>query len=119
MANITINYKKNTIDITKSFEKSASAFGSEAYNELCAARNAFPSYSLVIKANKSSNSFKGMDYNFMKEYISKHENAEKHTEELQELIDKKLSYGEIKQWFVEIYPAFKEYKTRAQWILAA
>ena len=119
MSNITINYKKNTIEITKSFEKKASVYGSDAYCELKEARKEFPNYRLVVKTTKSNNSFKGMDYDFMKEYISKHEDSEKHTEELNELIDKKLTYGEIKQWFVETYPIFKNCETRAQWILAA
>lgn len=119
MANITVNYKKNTLEITKAFEKKASAYGSEAYVELSEARKEFPNYRIVVKTTKSNNSFKGMDYDFMKEYISKHEDSEKHTEELNELIDKKLTYGEIKQWFVETYPIFKNCETRAQWILAA
>lgn len=119
MTNITINYKKNTIEITKSFEKKASAYGSAEYRELIDAKKEFPNFRIVVKTTKSSNSFKGMDYDFMKEYISKQENAEKIIEELNKLIDMKLSYGEIKQWFIETYPAFAECKTRAQWVLAA
>lgn len=117
MSRITINYKKSTIEITKSFEKQASVFGSEAYNELCDARKEFPNYRLVVKSSKSNSTFKGMDYDFMLEYISKHDDAEKHKEELKKLCDSKLTYGEIKQWFVSVYPVFKECETRAQWIL--
>ena len=119
MTNITINYKKNTIEITKAFEKKASAYGSEAYIELCEARKAFPNYRLVIKANKANNTFKGMDYDFMLEYISKQPDAADRKEEFNRLRNSNLSYGEIKQWFVETYPAFKNCETRAQWILAA
>ena len=119
MSNITINYKKNTIEITKSFEKKASAYGSDAYYELSEARKEFPNYRLIVKTTKSNNSFKGMDYDFMMEYISKHENAEERLAQLKELRSKSLSYGEIKQWFVETYPVFKNCETRAQWILAA
>ena len=119
MTNITINYKKNTIEITKSFEKKASAYGSEAYYELSEARKAFPNYRLVVKTTKSNNSFKGMDYDFMKEYISKHDEDEKRMGKFEKLRACDLSYGEIKQWFVETYPVFKNCETRAQWILAA
>lgn len=119
MTNITINYKKNTIEITKSFEKKASAYGSEAYYELSEARKEFPNYRLVVKTTKSNNSFKGMDYDFMKEYISKHDDTEKLMEGFERLRANNLSYGEIKQWFVETYPVFKNCETRAQWILAA
>ena len=119
MTNITINYKKNTIEITKSFEKKASAYGSEAYYELSEARKAFPNYRLVVKTTKSNNSFKGMKYEFMMEYISKHDDAEQRMEEFEKLRACDLSYGEIKQWFIETYPVFKNCETRAQWILAA
>ena len=119
MSNITIDYKKSTIEITKSFEKQASVYGSQAYNELRTARAEFPTYRLVIKANKSSSAFKGMDYDFMIAYIEKHDNAEERKEEFDALRANNLSYGEIKQWFVSNYPVFQNCNTRAQWILAA
>ena len=119
MSNITINYQKSTIEITKAFEKKARAFGSDEYKELCEAKKEFPTYRLVIKATKSSSTFKGMDYNFMLEYISKHEDAEKRREDFDKLRNSDLSYGQIKQWFVSTYPVFKDCNTKAQWILAA
>ena len=119
MSNITINYKNSTIEITKSFEKQASVYGSQAYNELREARAEFPSYRLAIKANKSSSAFKGMDYDFMIEYIEKHENAEQRKAEFVKLRASGLTYGEIKQWFIDTYPVFEKCKTRAQWVLAA
>ncbi len=119
MSNININYKKSTIEISKNFEKKAQAFGSDAYNELCAARKEFPHYRLVIKANKPNSAFKGMDYDFMMEYISKHDDAAQRKAEFDKLRESDLSYGEIKQWFVSVYPVFKDCKNRAQWILAA
>ena len=119
MNNITINYKKSTIEIAKSFEKKASIFGSAEYNELCNARKEFPTYRLVIKANKSNNTFKGMDYDFMLDYIENHDNAEQHKAEFNKLRENNLPYGEIKQWFVSTYTVFKDCKTKAQWILAA
>ena len=119
MSNITINYKNSTIEITKSFEKQASVYGSQAYNELREARAEFPAFRLVIKANKSSSAFKGMDYDFMIAYIEKHENAEQRKAEFDKLRASGLTYGEIKQWFVETYPIFKNCETRVQWILAA
>jgi hypothetical protein len=119
MSNITINYQKSTIEITKSFEKKASVFGSEAYIELSDARKEFPAFRLVIKANKSSSAFKGMDYDFMIAYIEKHENAEQRKAEFGKLRASGLTYGEIKQWFIDTYPVFEKCKTRAQWVLAA
>ncbi len=119
MSNITINYKNSTIEITKSFEKQASVYGSQAYNELRNARAEFPSYRLAIKANKSSSTFKGMDYDFMIEYIEKHENAEQRKAAFEKLRASGLTYGEIKQWFVNTYTVFQNCKTKADWVLAA
>ena len=119
MSNITIDYKKSTIEITKSFEKQASVYGSQAYNELRTARADFPNYRLVIKANKSSSAFKGMDYDFMIEYIEKHDNAEQRKADFEKLRASGLTYGEINQWFVSTYNVFQNCKTKAQWVLAA
>ena len=119
MKNITIDYAKKTIEITKSFEKKAREYGSDAYKALRDVRNEFEGYELVVKAPKSSNTFKGMDYAFMEEYISKQENADELMEKFNKLRAMKLTYPEIKQWFIEEFSVFANCTTRAQWILAA
>lgn len=119
MTNITVDYKKNTIEITKTFEKKASVYGSNEYHELVNVRREYSNYRLIVKTSKSNNTFKGMDYEFMLDYISKHENSEQRKSEFNKLRDNNLSYGEIKQWFVSTYTVFENCKTRAQWVLAA
>ena len=119
MTNITINYKKSTIEITKSFEKKASAYGSREYNELANVRKEFPDFRIIVKATKTKSTFKGMDYDFMKEYIEKHDEDNKNMDAFNKLLANDLSYGEVKQWFIETYTVFKDCETRAQWILAA
>lgn len=119
MSNININYRNNTIEISKTFAKSAGAYGTNAYNELASARKDFPNFRLVVKSSNSNNTFKGMDYDFMKNYISCHDDAEERTKAFDKLREKDLTYGEIKQWFIATYPVFKDCKTRADWILAA
>lgn len=120
MTNININHKNATIELNKATAKATSVFGSQAYNDLVAARNDFPSYRVVVKTTKkTSDGFKGMNFDFMKEYISKHKNADARLAEFQKLCDAKLSYGEIKQWFLKEYPIFQKCQTRADWILAA
>ena len=119
MKNIRLDYAKETIEITKAFEKRASVYGSLANNELATVRRDFPTFKLKITETKGSNGFKGMDYEFMRNYISLHEDSEKNAKDLETLIERKLSYGEIKQWFISIFPVFANCITRAQWILAA
>ena len=119
MKNIRLDYAKEIIEITKAFEKKASIFGSQAYNELATVRRDFPNFKLKISESRGSNGFKGMDYDFMRTYISAHENAEERSKAFEKLVELKLSYGEIKQWFISEYPIFEKCNTRAQWILAA
>lgn len=119
MKNITINYTKKTIEITKSFEKKAREYGSDAYKALRDARKEFKEFELVVKAPKGSNTFKGMDFDFMVEYISKQANADELMEAFNKLREKELKYPEIKQWFIGKFPVFANCTTRAQWILAA
>ena len=123
MSNIRINFNTHTIEITKSFEKAASRFGSDSYKELNAVRKEFPGFEVVTKtvAKKARkvNTFKGMDYNFMESYIAKHDNEAEDI--LNKFLDlkKKETFFEVKQWFIKTYPVFKNCKTRADWILAA
>ena len=118
MKNIRLDYAKETIEITKAFEKKASVYGSQAYNELATVRRDFPTFKLKISESKGSNGFKGMDYDFMRNYISLHDNSEINSQRFETLIQNKLTYGEIKQWFVSTFPVFTNCTTRAQWILA-
>ena len=119
MTNISINFKKNTIEISKSFEKKASIYGTDEYKALCDARREFPNFRLVIKAPKSKNIFKDMDVKFMETYISNHDEKNTIIAEFNKLKESNLPLGELKQWFFETYPTFKNCKTRADWILAA
>lgn len=119
MKNIKVYYAKETIEITKGFEKKAGNVGSSEYYELTKVMKEFPTFKLKITESRGSNGFKGMDYDFMKKYISLHENSEQNMSDFEKLIEKKLTYGEIKQWFVSMYPVFENCTTRAQWILAA
>lgn len=118
MKNIRLNYTNETIEITKTFEKKASTYGSPSYNELIKVRREFPNFTLKVVENKGSNGFKGMDYDFMRNYISLHENSEENSKKFETLITKGLTYGEIKQWFIGMFPVFANCTTRAQWILA-
>ena len=59
---IRINNKKNTIEITKGFEKAASRFGSDAYNALREARNDNPNFKVVWSSEEYEE--KGLKYRF-------------------------------------------------------
>ena len=49
MTNISINFTKKALEISKDFSKKASVFGSDAYNELKAAKKDFPTFRVSVK----------------------------------------------------------------------
>ncbi len=124
MSNIIINSKRNTIEITKAFEKAASRFGTEEYNNLRQARNDNPNYKVVvIKRKNNTDSFKGLTYNYMEEYIKSHDDENgtimaKYkdllgtSEEAIAACVEPCSYGKMKSWFLNTYPAVKEFHER-------
>ena len=122
MTNLTINNKARTIEMTKKFEKAASRFGSDEYNMLQQARKDYPTYKVVVKAStaKGKESFKGLTYEYMEKYIAAHDDDDKTimaeykmlraiSDEAKEMSAAARPYGEMKKWFFDKYPAFKEF----------
>ena len=116
--NFKVNFITNTIEVSPSFAKKASIYGSNEYLMLTNAQQAHPTYTLQTQKPKKT-AIKGIDYDFMRKYIASHdENAELLTN-FEKLVKGNLSYPEVKAWFIEQYPVFKDCKTKADWILAA
>ena len=123
MTEIRILNNKNTIEITKSFEKKASIFGTEEYRNLQEVRRDYPNFAIKIKSDSRKGKFKGLTIERMREYIIKHEeNAEIRDRKLNDFntltgkddIGKELgiesaSYGEVKKWFLDNYPEINSY----------
>ena len=125
---MTINFKKNTIEMTKAEAKAASVYGSESYAKLQDARRDYPTYTVVIKATSSKReSLKGLTYDYMEKYIKNHDD-ENHTimEEFKILRGKtdnvlasSVSYGEVKEWFLAKFPEIADFHKKREEILAA
>ena len=127
MKNITINFAAQTIEMTQSFANAASKYGSSAYMELISIKRDFPHFEVTtIKPSKKVNAFKGLDINFMEEYISGKDGAE--SDEMKEFNilrgktdDKfaaKATFGEIKVWFLAKYPEFENARANIDAIVA-
>ena len=105
--NITINIMNKTIELTKQYAAAAKHYGTKEYKAVQAARRDNPDYQVVIKsakkAKKKADNFKGLTYGYMEMYIQT-----KHPDKMAEFTrltesnedDDKLSYFEIKQWFL-------------------
>jgi hypothetical protein len=116
--NFKLNFLSNSIEVTTSFAKKASIYGSTEYLMLTEAQKAHPEYKLTILKPKKT-AIKGIDYEFMRNYIVTHDESTEMLTAFEKLVKGNLSYPEVKAWFVEQYPVFKDCKTRADWILAA
>jgi len=65
---ITINTKARTIDLSNTFAKAASIFGSEEYRQLQEARRDYPSYRVVTVKQKGTGNAEFAKYGFFTTY---------------------------------------------------
>ncbi len=126
---MTINTKKNAIEMTKNEAKAAAKYGTPEYKALQEARKDYPTYFVVTVTRKTTtkkNSYKGLTYEYMEMYIEKHDDDEKSimakylmlrgkTEEAEEALAESFTYLEMKDWFLSKFPAIKTFhETRAK-----
>ena len=119
MTAIRINYAESKIILSSAFEKKAFVHGTVEYAQLQAVRNDYPDFVLVtrkFKTNTKQEHYRGLDYPFMRKYISAHEADPKPVlDELEEMIgisqchSLNKRYPTIKKWFLERYPAVAEF----------
>ncbi len=129
MSNITINAKAHTIEMSKKYAELASRFGTPEYDDLQKARRDYPNYRIVTKSVKSGKcAYSGLTYEFMEKYITAHDNEE-HTilaeynllraksEEAIEIGMESASYTEVKDWFLDKFPAIAEFHKKREELL--
>ena len=130
---MTINMKKNAIEMTKKFAKAAAKFGSPEYKQLQEARRDNPTFAVVTVNRKPAakkNTFKGLTYEYMEMYIQKHDDEEKSimaeylmlrgkTDEAEEALAESFTYLEMKDWFLKKFPAIASFHEARAKLLAA
>ena len=124
--NIIINYRKNAIEISKTFSKKASIFDSNEYNQLKEAKKDFPKFRVEIK---SASKRKFEDKITMKDIIYYVENhSGKDSSEMKKLkelrgksvkeannifeIEETASFADIKKWFFDTYSELADKTTK-------
>lgn len=108
----SLNFTDETIDVTKSFMKKASIYGTPEYTELLNAQNDRPHFTInIISSSKKSSAQKSISYDEMKEYVrdeygkdSSEEKALLYT--LQRAKKQNITYGVVKKWFFESFPNY-------------
>ena len=110
---VRVNYNNKTIVITKKFSKKIENPISKEFEEFMNLRERLADFEVIVKASSKrtkKDSLKGLNYDFMKQYIARHdedgENMRSFTKmpvkSADNLCTKK--YGEVKAWFLEQYP---------------
>ncbi len=118
-----IDFVKGTIVMTSTFAKKCYNTRSEEYALLQNVRRDYPEFTVItrqIKKNTHKKVYKGLTYDFMREYIRNHSDEEKAAELLEEMEDKieiskchgaAYKYPIIKKWFFEQFPEIPGFGT--------
>ena len=113
---LTINFEKSQIVMTKLFAKKCTDTRSEEYAHLQSVRKDYPTFVVItreIKKNPNKRVYKGLTYDYMRDYILLHTAPEEEVEaiaEFEELLliskcqQQSLRYPTIKKWFLKKYP---------------
>ena len=115
-----LDHENRKIVMDRTFASKAELVGSEEYNLLQQCRRDYPTYLVTrktIKKKATQEHYRGLTYDYMKEYINKYdtENKEANLALLDEMIDISKChstfkrYPVIKQWFLDTYPDVKKF----------
>ena len=118
---MTINYEMKKIEMTKAEAKEAGNPTSAKFEELMKYRSVFPDFEIIVKTTSvKRDTYKGLDYEFMKKYIESHDNNEENLKEFyklrgmnekgeRDILIEEHSYGEIKMWFLGTYSEIEKF----------
>ena len=109
------NLMTKKIEMTKTEAKNAGKPNSPEYNTLLELMKNFPSYQIeIVKSTaKKIDRFKGLDYDYMKNYIESHDESKLEIFYKLRGLDKAgkkvgmaaiATYGELKMWFLNEFP---------------
>ena len=130
---MTINMKKNAIEMTKKFANAAKKFGTVEYKQLQEARKDYPTFKVVTVTRKTTakkETYKGLTYEYMEMYIVKHDDDQESimaeykmlrgtSDEAIEALAESLTYQEMREWFLSKFPAIAEFHKMREKLLAA
>ena len=121
---MTINYEMKKIEMTKAESKEAGNPTSAKFEELMKLRSIFPDFAIIVKTTSvKRDTYKGLDYDFMKKYIEDHDNSDTNLKEFyalrgmnedgeRDVLIEEHTYGEIKMWFLSTYPEIEKFNEK-------
>lgn len=123
---LRIDFENGLLIMDRTFAKKATIPTSEEYKELQRVRKDYPLYRVVrrkIRTNPQKETYAGLTYHYMENYISSHETAENLDAVMAEYQELRLiaqchgkgrRYPTIKKWFLKKYPAVAEFGIEKQ-----
>ena len=118
---LKVDHENGQIVMNKAFDKLAANVFSEEYKILQGARQDYPTYIVVrrtVKKNPNRECYRGLTYDYMRDYIDRYE-PEETRESVQAELENMIQisrchsqckrYPVIKQWFLEKYPDVKNF----------
>ena len=117
-----INLVKNEVVITKKENAAMSNPKSDEFAELMSLRSQFPNLKVVVRETKSRDCYKGLTEKFMADYIEKNGDDDIKAEfkslmGKDDILADKVSYGELKMWFLSKFPEIEEFYTKRNDVL--
>ena len=91
---LKIEFNSGLIIMDRTFAKYAAIVGSSEYEKLQSARRDYPTFSVIkrtIKKNHNKECYRGLTYDYMRDYILSHSKGDKTLHEFNELIFKFLN----------------------------
>ena len=114
---LKVKHDIRVIEMDKTFAKNSVIVGSREYSMLQDCRRDYPEYTVrrkEIRKNIKKESYKGLTYAYMEDYISLHDDKDgsikKEYDELRLIADcHSKRYPTIKNWFLDKFPEIKEF----------
>ena len=118
---LKIDHAKGKIVMDRTFAKLSMDTRSEEYAHLQAVRRDYPTYEVItktIKQNPNKETYKGLTYEYMTNYILTHETEENALAVIREFNELRvisnchrqgLRYPTIKRWFLNKYPEIEDF----------
>lgn len=118
---ICVNHKERLIVMDRTFYKNSANARFEEYAILQRARQDYPTYTPAIKRikrNPGKETYKGLTYTYMENYIQTHESTDtveavmaeyRELRLISECHGKARRYPAIKKWFLKKYPAIEQF----------
>lgn len=107
---LKVDDRNRRLIMDRMFDQNRRIVGSDEYNLLQRAKTDYQGYTLVlrhIKTNPEKQVYKNLTYEYMREYITRHDNSTARLKEFEEMVLRSkchaIKYPKVKEWFLAAY----------------